>query len=123
MNRAIAALACSLGLFVSGPIMASEVEGFIDTVSVSSDGLISFRLKNVVVYNSSLPTCAQPTGLVAGFAIHPSETSKQALRDIVMSSADGMTKLRVWGSNTCAINNWPLMYVQGVSGILSTSVP
>lgn len=123
MNRAIAALAFSLGLCASGSTMASEVEGYIDTVSVGSNGIISFKLKNVVVYNYSLPTCAQTTGLVTSFAIEPSDTAKQALRDIVMNSADGKTKLRVWGSTTCAINNWPLYYVQGVYGITSTSAP
>ena len=123
MNRAIAALACALGLFASSPIMASEVEGYVDTVSVGSDGLIRFTLKNIVVLNFSLPSCAQSLGLVSTFAINPSETTKQPLRDIVLGSADGKTKLRVWGSNTCAINVWPLNYVQGVSAIASTSAP
>lgn len=123
MNRAIAAVACSLGLLVSAPIMASEVEGYIDTVSIGESGAITFRLKNVVVYNYALPSCAQVTGLVTTFAIQGSETAKHTLRDMVISAADGKTKLRVWGSNACAINNWPLMYIQGVSGITSTSAP
>lgn len=123
MNRAIAALACSIGLFVSGSTMASEIEGYIDTVSVGTDGTIKFTMKNLVVYNYSLPSCAQQFGIASAFAISPSETTKQPLRDIVMNSADGKTKLRVWGSNTCAISNWPLHYVQGVSAITSTSAP
>lgn len=123
MNRAIAALACSLGLLASAPIMAAEIEGYIDTVSVGSDGMIKFTMKNFVVYNYSMPACAQQFGVASAFAINPSETTKQPLRDIVMNSADGKTKLRVWGSNTCAISIWPLNYVQGVSGIVSTSAP
>ena len=123
MNRAIAALACSLGLFASSPIMAAEIEGYIDTVSVGSDGMIKFTMKNFVTYNFSLPACAQQFGVPYAFAINPSETTKQPLRDIVMNSADGKTKLRVWGSNTCAMTVWPLNYVQGVSGITSTSAP
>lgn len=123
MNRAIAALACSIGLFVSGSTMASEIEGYIDTVSIGTDGTIKFTMKNMVVYNYSLPSCAQQFGMASAFAINPSETTKQPLRDIVMNSADGKTKLRVWGSNTCAIASWPLHYVQGVSGITSTSAP
>lgn len=123
MNRAMVAVALTLGLLASAHSMASEVEGNVDKVSVGENGLVTFSLKNLVVYNYTLPACAQPTGLVATFAINPSETTKQALRDMVMSAADGKTKLRVWGSTTCAVNNWPLMYIQGVSGITSTSAP
>lgn len=102
---------------------SSEVEGYVDTVYVGFDGTIRFAMKNVVVYNYALPTCAQHLGLVTTFAINPSETTKQPLRDMVISAADGKTKLRVWGSNTCAINIWPLTYIQGVNGINSTSAP
>jgi hypothetical protein len=123
MKMAIAALACSIGLVASGPILASEVEGYVDTVMVGSDGLIRFTMKNYVVYNYSMPSCTQGLGVGWQFAIHPSETTKQALRDIVLSSADGKTKLRVSGSNTCAYSNWPLTYVQGVGAITSTSAP
>lgn len=123
MNRAMLALACSLGLFASSPMMASDVEGYIDTVTVNSEGLVSFKLKNFVIYNYSLPFCAQQTGFVTSFAIHPSETAKQPLRDMVMNAADGKTKLRVWNSNSCWVTQWPLIYVQGVGGISSTSAP
>ena len=78
MNRAIAALACALGLFAFSPIMASEVEGYVDTVSVGSDGLIRFTLKNIVVLNSSCQVAPRVWGLFPrSRSIHPKRRSNR----------------------------------------------